>query len=151
MPASTKTPPIALSDSQMSALLAASYPLPPASRPAFLEACARELARLPVLGDGALHRVVMAVQRQYFDPPDLSHEHAPRWSSRRRIGVRAAMGWAADRENSIFLVVAAGIGHQVHLSRQGHRTQSEVRVSRDGPCRTTTMLPLVDCRRRCKG
>jgi hypothetical protein len=43
-----------------------------------------------MVGDGALHRIIMAVQRQYFDPPDLAHEHAPRWSSRRRNGVRAA-------------------------------------------------------------
>jgi len=64
-------PPICLSDEQMSALLAASHPLPPDSRSAFLEHCARELARLPIVGDGALHRVVMQVQRQYFDPPDL--------------------------------------------------------------------------------
>jgi hypothetical protein len=70
MPA--RTPPIALSDEQMSALLAASHPLPPASRAAFLEACARELSQLPVVGDGTLHRVVMATQRLYFDPPDLS-------------------------------------------------------------------------------
>jgi hypothetical protein len=65
----TKTPPIALSDAQMSALLAASYPLPPESRLAFLEACARELSRLPEVGDGALHRIVMVTQRLYFDPP----------------------------------------------------------------------------------
>jgi hypothetical protein len=61
--------PIALNDDQMSALLAASYPLPPDSRSAFLEHCARELARLPVIGDGAVHRVVMNVQRLYFDAP----------------------------------------------------------------------------------
>jgi len=61
--------PIALSDDQMSALLAASYPLPPECRSAFLEACARELARLPEIGDGALHRVIMAVQREHFDAP----------------------------------------------------------------------------------
>jgi len=65
-------PPIRLSDEQMSALLAASHPLPPDSRSAFLEHCARELARLPMVGDGVLHRVIMQVQRQYFDPPDLS-------------------------------------------------------------------------------
>jgi len=64
-------PPIRLSDEQMSALLAASHPLPPDSRSAFLEHCARELARLPMVGDGALHRVVMQVQREYFDPPDF--------------------------------------------------------------------------------
>jgi hypothetical protein len=64
-------PIINLSDAQMSALLAASYPLPPQSRSAFLEACARELAQLPELGDGAVHRVVMQVQRLYFDPSGL--------------------------------------------------------------------------------
>jgi hypothetical protein len=82
--------PIALTDDQMSALLAAAHPLPPVSRSAFLEACAVELAKLPMIGDGVVHRVAMLVQRQYFDAPDLSHEHAPRWSSRRRNGVRAS-------------------------------------------------------------
>jgi hypothetical protein len=48
---------IALTDAQMSALLAASYPLPSASRPAFLEHCARELSAMPAIGDGAVHRV----------------------------------------------------------------------------------------------
>jgi hypothetical protein len=65
-------PPIRLSDEQMSALLAASHPLPPDSRSAFLEHCARELARLPIFGDGVLHRVIMQVQREYFEPPDLA-------------------------------------------------------------------------------
>jgi hypothetical protein len=37
---SDQPPPIALTESQMCALLAASYPLPPALRSAFLEACA---------------------------------------------------------------------------------------------------------------
>jgi hypothetical protein len=30
-----------------------------------------ELAALLEIGDGALHRVVMAAQRVYFDPPQL--------------------------------------------------------------------------------
>jgi hypothetical protein len=42
----------------MSALLAASHPLPPAARAAFLEHCAREIANLPELGDGVLHRSI---------------------------------------------------------------------------------------------
>jgi hypothetical protein len=50
----------------MSAILAASHPLPPDSRGAFLEHCARELANLPEIGDGVLHRVVTEVQRLYF-------------------------------------------------------------------------------------
>jgi hypothetical protein len=33
-----------------------------------------------MVGDGALHRIIMAVQRRHFDAPDLWHEHAPRWS-----------------------------------------------------------------------
>jgi hypothetical protein len=64
-------PPIALSEDQMLAVLAASHPLPPHLRSAFLETCARELANLPAIGDGAVHRVVMAAQRLYFDPPHL--------------------------------------------------------------------------------
>jgi hypothetical protein len=63
--------PIALSEAQMCALLAASHPLPPAARSAFLEHCAREIATLLELGDGALHRLIVRVQRMYFDPPDL--------------------------------------------------------------------------------
>ena len=59
--------PIALSEAQMLALLAASYPLPPAARPAFLEACAKEIAAMPELGDGALHRTIVRVQRMYFE------------------------------------------------------------------------------------
>jgi hypothetical protein len=45
--------------------------LPPAARSAFLEHCAREIASLPELGDGVLHRMIVRVQRMYFDPPDL--------------------------------------------------------------------------------
>ena len=66
-----QSPPIALTEPQMCALLAASYPLPPAARTPFLEHCAREIANLPELGDGALHRMIMRLQRLYFDPPDL--------------------------------------------------------------------------------
>jgi hypothetical protein len=73
-------PPIALSEAQMCALLAASYPLPPAARSAFLEHCAREIANLPELGDGVLHRTIVRVQRMYFDPPELESGRMPRVS-----------------------------------------------------------------------
>jgi hypothetical protein len=63
--------PLRLSDAQLNAILAASHPLQPHRRGAFLEACAHALAQLPELGDGAVHRVVMAVQRRFFDPPEL--------------------------------------------------------------------------------
>jgi hypothetical protein len=65
-------PPLRLTDAQMSALLAASHPLPRAARSAFLAACARELAQLPEVGDGAVHRTIMQMQRIYLDPPILS-------------------------------------------------------------------------------
>jgi hypothetical protein len=51
-----RPPPIALSEAQMCALLAASYPLPSAARSAFSNHCAREIANLPALGGGELHR-----------------------------------------------------------------------------------------------
>jgi hypothetical protein len=57
----------------MSAVLAASHPLPPASRSAFLADVAVALSRLPELGDGVVHRVIMDVQRRYFDSPLESH------------------------------------------------------------------------------
>jgi hypothetical protein len=63
--------PIHLTDAQMSALLAASYPLHANQRNQFLETCARELARLGDIGDGDVHRVVMAVQKRFFDPPPI--------------------------------------------------------------------------------
>ena len=63
----------------MLALLAATYPLPPTARPAFLEACAREISNLPELGDGALHRMIVRVQRMFFDPP-VSSGRMPRVS-----------------------------------------------------------------------
>jgi hypothetical protein len=34
-----------------------------------LAAVARELAGLPEIGDGIVHRVVMVVQQKFFDPP----------------------------------------------------------------------------------
>jgi hypothetical protein len=66
--------PIKLSEQQMSAVLAASYPLPADRRSAFLVDIARELAGLPEIGDdGALHRVIMTTQRRYFSPPIVDH------------------------------------------------------------------------------
>ena len=63
--------PIALSDAQMSAVFAASHPLPPDRRSAFLEDVALEISKLPMVGDGVLHRVIMDCQRRHFDPPDF--------------------------------------------------------------------------------
>jgi hypothetical protein len=42
-------------------------------RDAFLETVADDLARCTAIGPGVVHRVVRETQRQFFDPPDLSH------------------------------------------------------------------------------
>ena len=63
---------IALTDDELSAVMDAARPIPPASRDAFLHALAAELAQHPVIGEGLIHRVARDVQRKYFDPPDLS-------------------------------------------------------------------------------
>jgi hypothetical protein len=79
--------PLCLSDDQLNALLAASYPLLPNRRSAFLEACARELANLPEIGEGAVHRIVSAVQRQFFDPPSFqTGDGKSKYSRRARAG-----------------------------------------------------------------
>lgn len=75
------SPPLKLSEDQMMTLLAASNPLPADVRAAFLEHCAQEIAALPEVGDGVLHRVVARVQKLYFDPPLA---HAPGLKSKYR-------------------------------------------------------------------
>ena len=73
--------PIALSDEQMDAVMAAARPLAPDLRSPFLAAVAHALRGVPV-GDGSVHRIICDVQKEFFDPPDLSHG-APRWSRSR--------------------------------------------------------------------
>ena len=74
--------PIKLSEDQMNAIIAASTPLRPDARGAFLETCAREIAALPMIGDGSLHRLVMVVQKRYFRPPLETEEHGRRGVSK---------------------------------------------------------------------
>ena len=64
-------PPLALSDEQIDALVRAAAPLPPRLRKPFLEDVARALQGRE-LGDGVIHRVVVEIQRRYWDPP-LTH------------------------------------------------------------------------------
>jgi hypothetical protein len=74
--------PIALTDEQLSAVMAAAQPLAPADRSAFLEDVAAALTALPIVGDGAVNRVVREVQSRYFrpelDPPRYGGRWAPR-------------------------------------------------------------------------
>jgi hypothetical protein len=63
--------PVKLTDEQMDALMRAAAPLAPRDRKPFLEDVARALNGREV-GPGLLHRVVVEVQRRYWDPP-LTH------------------------------------------------------------------------------
>ena len=63
---------ISLSDAELTAVLDACKPLRPGDRDPFLRALAQELGREPQLGPGVIHRVARNLQRQFFDPPDLS-------------------------------------------------------------------------------
>jgi hypothetical protein len=65
-------PPIKLSDDELNAVLAAAGPLPVEMRDAFLHAVARALSGRDVVGPGTVHQVCRELQRQFFDPPDLS-------------------------------------------------------------------------------
>jgi hypothetical protein len=62
---------ISLSDAELTAVLDACKPLRPGDRDPFLRALAQEL-REPQLGPSVIHRVARNLQRQFFDPPDLS-------------------------------------------------------------------------------
>jgi hypothetical protein len=64
-------PPLRLTDSEFTAIINAARPLQPRDRDQFLKDIATELASLPMLGDGAVHRAIVTVQRRHFDPPDL--------------------------------------------------------------------------------
>jgi hypothetical protein len=65
-------PPVRLTDAELSVVLNACRPLQPCDRDQFLKDIAAELASLPMLGPGAVHRVIATVQRKHWDPPDLS-------------------------------------------------------------------------------
>ena len=71
--------PLALTDAELQAVFDACRPLQPRDRDAFLKDLAEEVTRMPVIGPGALHRVIATVQRRHFDPPDLNgNKGAPR-------------------------------------------------------------------------
>jgi hypothetical protein len=63
--------PIRLTDDELSAVMSAARPIAVERRDAFLQAVAAELCGCEV-GPGLVHRICAQVQRQFFDPPDLS-------------------------------------------------------------------------------
>jgi hypothetical protein len=65
-------PPVRLSDSELDAVMAAARPLPVERRDAFLQAVASALQGCREVGPGVVYRVAAQVQREFFDPPDLT-------------------------------------------------------------------------------
>ena len=58
-----------LTDSELDIVFAAARPLAVNERDPFLQEVASRLSSLPHLGDGAVHRVCVEVQRRHWSPP----------------------------------------------------------------------------------
>jgi hypothetical protein len=71
--------PLALTDEQLTTVLAAAEPLAPADRGQFLRALADALRDAPgEIGDGLLARTIRHVVRPYFRPPKVGEPvHRP--------------------------------------------------------------------------
>jgi len=63
---------VVLTDDELAIVMTAAQPLAPRQRDLFLQALGNVLARYSGLGPGVLHRICKDLQRQFFDPPDLS-------------------------------------------------------------------------------
>jgi hypothetical protein len=64
--------PIKLNDDELAVVMSAARPLPVACRDHFLQEVASALQGYDEIGPGIVHRVIAQVQREFFDPPDLS-------------------------------------------------------------------------------
>jgi hypothetical protein len=64
--------PIKLSDAELDCVMAAARPLAVEMRDPFLRAVAAALEGSKVIGPGVVARTCAELQRQFFDPPDLS-------------------------------------------------------------------------------
>ena len=69
--------PIALTDAQLTAIFAAARPLAVRDRDPFLQAVAAQLNGRRDVGDSDVNRAIRAVQRQFFDPPELNAHTVP--------------------------------------------------------------------------
>jgi len=76
------TPPLALTDDQLSTVLRAAEPLHPRDRGAFAAAVAQVLSGQGVLGDGIVARTCRELQRKFMTSPPRVPRNAPRWSRR---------------------------------------------------------------------
>ena len=74
-------PPLAFDDHELTTLMHFAQPLDPNLRDAFLQHVAGELQHYPERGDGLLHRIARAAQRQYLNGVPA---HDPRFHSKYR-------------------------------------------------------------------
>jgi len=63
--------PLALTDSQITTIMAAARPLLPVDRDAFLRHVAAVLATQPAIGDGVVSRVCREIQARYWRAPAI--------------------------------------------------------------------------------
>jgi hypothetical protein len=61
--------PLSLTDSDLDAIMAAARQLQRHQRDGFLRHIAEVLSAMPDRGEGAVHRVIVGVFREHFDPP----------------------------------------------------------------------------------
>jgi hypothetical protein len=77
--------PLALTDSEISTIMALARPLAPSQRTAFLEMIAVKLRGHGELGDGQLYQLCRQLQRELFSPP-LATDHGEPGHARQRGG-----------------------------------------------------------------
>jgi hypothetical protein len=65
--------PVRLTDDELSTVMAAARPLDVARRDAFLQQVASALQSCREVGPGVVARTCAELQRQFFDPPEVSH------------------------------------------------------------------------------
>jgi hypothetical protein len=65
--------PLALSDSELAAVMEAARPIPARDRDAFLRDVSIELSRYPEIGPGVIGRVVSKLQREHLAPRTGRH------------------------------------------------------------------------------
>jgi hypothetical protein len=70
--------PLALSDSQITAIWSASRPMQPQEREAFLGALGAVFQGRDSVGDGELYRAIRELQRTHFRAPVETERHEPR-------------------------------------------------------------------------
>jgi hypothetical protein len=81
--------PLALTDSQITAIMGLVRPLLPRQRTAFLEMLAAKLNGRHEIGDGTIYLLCRELQREYFAPPTFDRDEGGKYD---RIVRRARSG-----------------------------------------------------------